>query len=144
LYYLVVMLCSVFDFGYCCFDICLLYCIVLSSFVLFVCSVFPDKFHVWLSYDRIMDLQNDYMYVWIEEMTATICECTQTETTGHNLIHFSLCHLCFGMTLSSDNTVWVQQQHSAMSLITWTPDHGEKESLQEVQHKWHIHMADHQ
>ena len=33
-----------------------LYCIVLSSFILFVCSVFPDKFHVRLSYDRIMDL----------------------------------------------------------------------------------------
>ena len=54
------MLCSVFDFGDCCFDTC----IVLPSFVLFVFSVFPDKFHVRLSYDRIMDLQNDIcMYV---------------------------------------------------------------------------------
>jgi hypothetical protein len=40
------------------------YCIVLSSFVLFVCSVFPDKFHIRLLYNRIMDLQNDIcMYV---------------------------------------------------------------------------------
>ena len=42
------------------------YCIGLSSFVLFVCSVFPDKFHVRLSYDRIMDLQNDiYIYMYV-------------------------------------------------------------------------------
>jgi hypothetical protein len=56
-------------FGDCCFDICLLYCIVLSSFVLFVCSVFPDKFHVQLLHDRIMDLRNDIcMYVfWLPE-----------------------------------------------------------------------------
>jgi len=61
LYYLVVMLCSVFDFGDCCFDICLLCCLHLF---LFVCSVFPDKFHVQLSCDRFMDLRNDIcMYV---------------------------------------------------------------------------------
>jgi len=55
------MLCSVFDFGDCCFDICLLYCIVLYCLhlFLFVCSVFPDKFHIRLSYDRIMDLRID-------------------------------------------------------------------------------------
>ena len=55
------MLCSVFDFGDCCFDICLLCCLHLF---LFVCSVFPDKFHVQLLCDRIMDLRNDIcMYV---------------------------------------------------------------------------------
>jgi len=37
-----------------------LYCIVLSCLVLFVCSVsLYDKFQVQLSYDKIMDLRNN-------------------------------------------------------------------------------------
>jgi len=56
------MLCLVFDLET--VVLIFVYCIVLSSFVLFVCSVFPDKFHVRLSHDRIMELRNDiYMYV---------------------------------------------------------------------------------
>jgi hypothetical protein len=56
------MLCSVFDLET--VVLIFVYCIVLSSFVLFVCSVFPDKLHVRLSHDRIIDLRNDIcMYV---------------------------------------------------------------------------------
>jgi len=77
------MLCSVFDFGNCCFDICLLYCIVLISFVLFVCSVYPDKFHVRLSYDRIMDLRNDIcMYVYFFKTLVTIYQTKRFHILG--------------------------------------------------------------
>jgi len=56
------MLCSVFDLET--VVLIFVYCIVLSSFVLCVCSVFSDKLHVRLSHDRIIDLRNDIcMYV---------------------------------------------------------------------------------
>jgi len=65
------MLCSVFDLET--VVLIFFYCIVLSSFVLFVCSVFPDKFHVRLSHDRIMDLRNDIcMYEMTYQMLCYI------------------------------------------------------------------------
>jgi multisubunit Na+/H+ antiporter MnhF subunit len=75
-----------FDFGDCCFDTCLLYCIV--SFVLFVCSVFPVKFHVRLSYDRIMDLQNDmcmYVCMYICMYVYIVSNCQQDYVKGLNI-----------------------------------------------------------
>jgi len=57
------MLCTVFDFGDCSIDICLLYCIV---FVFFVCNVFfSDKFHVQLLYDRICGPMKWYVCVYV-------------------------------------------------------------------------------
>jgi len=52
LYYFIIILCKVFDFGGCSVEICLLYCIVFICFVS-VLHVFSDKFLVRLLYDRI-------------------------------------------------------------------------------------------
>jgi len=59
-----------------------LYCLRLF---LFVCSVFPDKFHVRLSYDRIMDLRNDIcMYVCISFLTVYSKVFKRTVDIGFN------------------------------------------------------------
>ena len=69
-----------------------LYCIVLclSCFCLFVCSVsLYDKFHVRLSYDRIVDLRNDIcMYVCMYVRTyVCMYVCMYVSATGGSLAH---------------------------------------------------------
>jgi len=64
LYYFIIILCTVFGFGVCSIDICLvaLYCVPLFVCVL---RVFSDKIHVRLLYDRICRPTKWYVCMYV-------------------------------------------------------------------------------
>jgi hypothetical protein len=82
-----ITLCTVFDFGDCTIDICLLvlYCVV--SFVCVLCAPPLDKFHVRLLYDRICG--PIIWYVCIDKWVRLKCWRISDFTAKFNM-HFKI------------------------------------------------------
>jgi hypothetical protein len=121
LYYFITMFCTVFDFGGCSIEICLLYCIVCVCFVCVLCGFFNDKFHVWLWRDRICGPLKWCMCVCMyylavcgepvqDKITTFFSSCVDVVTVVYVQLHWKI-HTAKASFKSEDNKVMVCTYH---------------------------------